>query len=151
MGDALAGLARWTDALVDYKKALAIADGFAGKDPATTSWQASRSSLLDKIGDMLNNAGDPRGAVEQYRLALAATQRLAEKSTTSALQRDLAVGHARIGDVLDGLGDRDDAVVEYRAAHDIWAALAAANPGDAEWRHAVQEIELKMQGFTANR
>lgn len=151
VGDALAGLARWTDALVDYKKALAIADDFAGKDPGTTSWQASRSSLLDKIGDMLNNGGDRRGAVEQYRLALAATQRLAEKSTTSALQRDLAVGHARIGDVLDGLGDRDDAVTEYRAAHDIWAALAAANPGDAERGHALQEIELKIQGITANR
>jgi tetratricopeptide (TPR) repeat protein len=151
VGDALAGLARWTDALVDYKKALAIADDFAGKDPGTTSWQASRSSLLDKIGDMLNNGGDRRGAVEQYRLALAATQRLAEKSTTSALQRDLAVGHVRIGDVLDGLGDRDDAVTEYRAAHDIWAALAAANPGDAERGHALQEIELKIQGITANR
>jgi tetratricopeptide (TPR) repeat protein len=151
VGNALNGLARWTDALVDYKKALVIADDFAGKDPDTTSWQASRSSLLVKTGDMLKNAGDARGAVAQYRLALAATQRLAETSKKTALQRELAIGHAGIGDVLDGLGDRDGAVTEYRAARDIWAALAAADPGNAEWGHALQEAELKIRGVTANR
>jgi hypothetical protein len=50
------------------------------------------------------------------------------------LQRDLSVSHDRIGNVLVAQGDGPGALAAYRKGLAIAEALAARDPGNAQWQ-----------------
>jgi serine/threonine protein kinase/tetratricopeptide (TPR) repeat protein len=138
-----ANLGDTAGALASHRKALAIREAVAAKDPAHTATQRDLAYSHVLVGDALAATGDLAGAVASYRRSLAVRQALAAASPGDArLQHELAVSHQRLGDTLGNprfpnLGDTAGAVEHYGAMLAIFQALADAEPTSAPLRHSV--------------
>ena len=90
---------------------------------------------------MLPIIGDPAGALQNYRAALAIRQELVAADPTNApFRRDLAVGHRKVGLMLAATGDQASALQSYQAALALRQELAAADPQNATARTDLARI-----------
>jgi tetratricopeptide (TPR) repeat protein len=76
LGDVLVGQGDGPRALSAYRRAMAIAEALAARDPANTNWQRDRSGSQEKIGDVMVIQGDGPGALAAYRRGLAIREAL---------------------------------------------------------------------------
>ncbi|MET0539254.1 MAG: hypothetical protein ABWZ64_15135 [Xanthobacteraceae bacterium] len=122
-------------ALAAHRKALAIAEELAARDPSNTEWQCGRLVSHLNIGDVHFRQVDRLGALAAYRTGLAVAQALAARDPGSTQWRYLSVSHNKIGDVLKTQGNGLGALSEYCKGLGITEALAACDPARAEWQN----------------
>ena len=77
------------------------------------------------MGDGLSEAGDTKGALENYRKALAVFQELSTADPSNAYE--IALSYRKIGEVLARTGDQKAALNNFREAAPIVEALTQAN------------------------
>jgi hypothetical protein len=83
-------------------------------------------------GDVFRSQDNLAAALENYRIALALAERLANADPANfAWQRELALSHGRIGMVLARQGSQRDAVAVLKQGHAILLRLRQQAPGDA--------------------
>ena len=136
MGDQLgqSGVASLGDpesALQMYRKGLELSLRALKVDPSYT--RSKRALAIDhlKIGNILAEK-DPRQAIEEYHLALAAWEGLpATDKDTSTARRGIATTFRKLGKALTEARDYPDAIAAFRQARDIYEFYAAADAKDA--------------------
>jgi tetratricopeptide (TPR) repeat protein len=79
-----------------------------------------RSAARRELGDVLMDQGNPKGALDQYRMSLSLGQAL-QFLEPSLGASDLAAAHAKIGNALELLGDHEGAAREESTAMDMYA------------------------------
>ena len=85
-------------AMASYRKALAIAETLAARDPANTGWQRDLSISYETVGNVQVKQGDLAGAMASYRKALAIAETLAVRDPANTeWQRDLIVSLVKLG------------------------------------------------------
>jgi len=102
------------------RRALEIEQGLAAEYRDEPLFELGRSISLNKLGDLLLEAGKPRQAVPYYRQALEIRQRLYKQNPQNAIYRlDLATSFSRVGRAKLGLRQLDDAqnAFEQAAGH----------------------------------
>jgi tetratricopeptide (TPR) repeat protein len=83
------------------------------------------------VGDILLQAGDKKGALQDYQRALQLRQQLVMRDTNAAdFQYELAVAHANVAVALRRLSRHDEALVEARNFLRIFADLVSRWPGN---------------------
>jgi tetratricopeptide (TPR) repeat protein len=75
-GDALVAQGNVTEALVLYRKSLAIRERFAQVEPNSAVWEREIAAIHNKIGDALVMVGDLNGALVSFYNSLAIRERL---------------------------------------------------------------------------
>lgn len=123
-GEADAALQRYRVSLVIRKRILA-----AGHAPRAVHRQAQGqvAGVEQRIGDELQELGDPAGALRSYRSSHAILAQLAAADPSSdAAQRELFYSENRIGSALRALGDTAGALRAYQSARLMSAAAARA-------------------------
>jgi len=143
MGDRLGGAGDKAPALEHYRRALQIASAIAAADHDNAKAKRELAVCHDKVGNILvasnspegGLAGDPAGALENYRQAFAIREKLslADPSNVEA-SRDLATSHVKIGETLVKMGNTAEALQSYRAALKIDEALSAPDRNNAQHR-----------------
>ena len=116
LGDVLVGRGKTTDALAQFRAALALRDRIA-----PPGWEGETASLRRKLGDVLAKQGDSAGALAEYRASLGIDERIGELGGAAA-------AHERIGDIATGTGDLPGALKEYRVAATVEDDDATKHP-----------------------
>jgi tetratricopeptide (TPR) repeat protein len=107
---------------------------FAGEEE-TPDMLRRQGAVYERIGDILRNRGDLKGALERYRDSFNIRQKLANRDPGNAdWQRDLAFSDERIGDLLRDQGDLNGALKNYHDALAIVQKLASQDSNDAVWQ-----------------
>ena len=134
IADVMMAQGRREEALVSYRKSLAIAEKLAA-DPTNADAQHGLSISYNKIGDVLSELRQHQEALDLYRKSLAIVEKLVAADPGNAeRQRDLALGHEEIGDALVADGKREEALGAFRKSLAIREKLAAADPANAQWQ-----------------
>ena len=129
LGDALRDEGKLDEALVLYRKSLALRMQRAASDPDNTDRQRELSVGHERIGDVLLVAKDNSGAVQSYRDALISAEKLAKTSPADLeLQRDLSIAYDKLAKALAAGGQFNEALDAYRAALSIRENLVANDP-----------------------
>jgi tetratricopeptide (TPR) repeat protein len=107
---------------------------FAGEEE-TPDMLRRQGAVYERIGDILRNRGDLKGALERYRDSFNIRQKLANRDSGNAdWQRDLAASYEWIGDVLRDQGDLKGALERYRDSFNIRQKLANQDSGKTLWQ-----------------
>ena len=105
--------------------------------------QRDLASAYEKVADVQGgfhsaNLGDPAGAMDSYRKALAIRTALAVSDPSDLeVQRDLVRNHGKLGEMLTGAGDEVAALEHTRKALAIAETLAAGPHATAADRRSV--------------
>jgi tetratricopeptide (TPR) repeat protein len=84
--------------------------------PDDLRYTRAPGAIHNRIGDLLHSRDDLTGALNRYRIALSAAERLAQAHPQHPeLQRDLAICHDNLGDTLSGLDDPQEADHHFKA------------------------------------
>jgi len=115
-----------------YRQAATLAQWRDTKSAGTLIVRATEAtpddaSLWIERGRIEFQSGDLAAAQSSARRARSAAEAAGDKRTVSVARIDL-------GDALTAAGEREAALTEYRAALDLAKALAATDPGNAEWK-----------------
>ena len=101
IGDVQSAQGQLEQALNAYRRALAIAEQLAARDPSNAAWQRDLSVSYEKIGDVQSAQGQLEPALDAYRRALAIREQLAARDPSNAAwQRDLGVSYLRVSQAL---------------------------------------------------
>ena len=85
----------------------------------------SLSVCYEKLGDISEYRGDPRGAEEWYLKSLEVSEELADGTDEAKYLRDLSISYVKLGDIRKYCDDRRGAEDYYRRALSISEKLAA--------------------------
>ena len=134
-------------ALVSYGKALAIREGLILRDQ-TTDGEMELGRSYRAVGDILEQKGDIKGTIDNYRRSLAIFNQLAASEPANfAVADELARAHEVLS---DGLGRVENANAErsqnYESALAIRQHLLSQNPADRKLRRSVAVSLLKVAG-----
>jgi tetratricopeptide (TPR) repeat protein len=133
---ALEALGRADDALVEYRRGLAIAEKLVAIDPTNTLWQDDLSVSHGRIGNLLAATGRHGDALVAYNKSLAIIERLAASDPASTQwQRGKSVVYGHISGLLSTAGQAEDAIIQARASLAIAEQLAATDPDNTQWQH----------------
>jgi tetratricopeptide (TPR) repeat protein len=134
-------------ALQMYRKGLELSLRALTIDPGYT--RSKRALAIDhlKIGNILVEK-DPRQAIEEYRLSLAAWEGLpaVDKGTATA-RRGVATTYRKLGKALTEARDYPAAIAAFRQARDIYEFYAAADAKDARAQYDLV-VELFDEALT---
>jgi len=135
-----ANLGNTQQALDNLKKSLALREALVAADPsdAESAFELARSH--DRVGDILWERNDLKGALSEFARAVAVLEgQHAEASADVQRRLDLGAGHEKMADVLGNpgfanLGDSTGALAHYRRSLAIResAALLAPNNHDVQ-------------------
>jgi eukaryotic-like serine/threonine-protein kinase len=128
LGDALADAGEYDQALVMYRKALAVAET-ARHDPPEADFLHRLAVINERLGTMFMVRGEYPRALESYRESLANEQamRAAEPGNANYV-RLMANGFYHVSDALSAEKRYKEAVSEGHRALDLYSGLAAADP-----------------------
>lgn len=91
---------------------------------------------LSKVGNVLRDQGDIKGALVAYRNAMEIAASLALSAPgNSEAERDLWVLHVKIGSASWHAGDKTHALQQYQEALAIAETLVKRQPNDLRWQH----------------
>lgn len=120
-------------ALQSSKKALAILQSLAHRDPENQQVRLALASTHQQISDVLDFSGDTAGAVAQSGEALRIYEGLAQNlATDPKFQMERVVQTYHYANLLNLTGVLDQATTEYRKAVELSQQIIAANPSDQE-------------------
>ena len=151
LGSVLTQLGKPTEAKADFEQAVRILEPLAPE--GGPDLRAELASCYQMLGDVqghagLQNLGDPAGALESYRKALALYRALPpEGEAGKAARRGLALVQIRIGDLQEGRDDLAAALSAYRAAFAISDKLAAEDPANADDQRRLAFAYRKTAGM----
>ncbi len=117
-------------ALRSYRKALAIRQRLAA-GASDAAAEAALAAGWDRVGEVLQWAGDLDGALGDFRRGLAIREaRAARHPDDPAARRDVAVSHFKIAAVARMLGRWDEAVASSETTVSVFEGLHAEAPQD---------------------
>ncbi len=120
------------------RKALEYLDPLAREAGNDAALPGELAMAYQRVGDVQGNPfsgnlGDPKGALESYRKALAIREALlVAQPDDRPRQRDLTAILDRIGDILRANNDPRQALEHFRRSLETRQSLAAAEPGNLE-------------------
>jgi tetratricopeptide (TPR) repeat protein len=128
VGDALADLGDYRQALELYGKALAIANT-ARMDPPEADYKHRLAVINERLGTMFMVSGDYAQALASYREALADEQAMrAAEPDNAGYRRLLANGFYHVSDALREEKHYDESMAAVRQALALYEELARADP-----------------------
>lgn len=137
LGDVHAARHETDAALAAYREAMAQIEALQDKAADTDASMLARdlSVMLDRIGDVLLDQGDAKGALKSYTRGLEIAEDLARREGSDHLEplHDLSVSHERIGDLLDKRGDLAGAEQHFRESLALTKALVKQQPDNRMW------------------
>jgi eukaryotic-like serine/threonine-protein kinase len=151
LGEVLPVLGQPTEGLADLRKACDIFEGLPTATPDREELRQELAKCYHALGDLQGhggrmNLGDPVGALDSYRKALAIYQaKLIADPNDKTARRGMAVLQMRTGDLLM----RDDlkaAMDNYRSALPTIQDLSVADPTNADARRLLATAYQKMGG-----
>jgi tetratricopeptide (TPR) repeat protein len=132
-------------ALVWYRKALAIRQKLADANPAVTDFQRSLSATHTAIGSLLSETEKTEEALTEYGKALAIQEKLADANpAVTDFQLILAYSEYNMGLVLRDTGKPEDAQTALRRALSILQRLADANPAVTELQYMLAKTHTNI-------
>jgi serine/threonine protein kinase len=152
LGEVLPLLGRPSEAVADLRQSAEILERLAATRTDDKELRAELASCYQFLGDVqghsgLQNLGDPAGALESYRKALALNQTLLTSDANNKnARRGVAVLQIRIGDLQLAGDDVKGAMNNYRSALDTLEGLSASDPTNAADRHLVGHCYQKVGG-----
>ena len=139
-----ASLGQTNDALVSFKKAVAIREAVAKANPSNLSDQLNLATAHRSLARMLDSAGQP-GAREQTEQALAITERLVSQGDTgSEVLGERAIEYEMLSDLQDGSGDQAGALDSIKKSLTIRQDLLRANPQDKKLQRGAAIGNVKV-------
>jgi serine/threonine protein kinase len=152
VGEVLTQLGKPTEAAADLRQAIAILEPLAAAaqdDELRFQLSNSYESLADLLGHSgLPNLADPKGAMENYRKALAVTNAALARSPQSPRFRTNALSlQMRIGDMQADGDDLKSAMETYRDGLEAARQFAAADPANARARVLMVNAYRKIAGL----
>jgi tetratricopeptide (TPR) repeat protein len=131
------------------KIALSAVEGWLERFPQEKAlepyWVRERSVLLTFQGDVLQEQGDLRGALEAFRKYLQVSERLAGSDPLDAeRQRDLSIAHNKVGHVLREQGDLPGALEAFQKSLQVRQRLAGSDPSHAGWQRDLSVSHNKV-------
>jgi tetratricopeptide (TPR) repeat protein len=136
VGNTLDAAKRATDALVAYKEALAIARKLADSHPDKALWGLDAPQFSAKIGLLMQQQGDRKGALSAYEQAISSADRIVEAATKD----EVAYCQCHIANWFDLIGELKfqdknwpDALKAYEAAQAIRTRFHNEDPEDNSW------------------
>jgi len=151
LGEVLPVLGQPTDGIADLRKACEIFEGLTAAKPDRQELRQELASCYQTLGDLQGlggrmNLGDPVGAQESYRKALAIYQaKLTVDPNDKTARRGVAVLQMRTGDLL--MRDELKAAMDnYRSALATIQDLSAADPTNADARRLLATGYQKVGG-----
>lgn len=120
-------------ALQALRRAEALADRLAERDPSRPDWQLVRARTADWLGQVLLEQGDVDGALQQWQGTLDQAREHVERFPGERIWiNNLALAHHNVGTLLELKGDLDGALRHYRQSLDLQRRLDATGPAQAE-------------------
>jgi tetratricopeptide (TPR) repeat protein len=101
------------------RRAVALMEKVVARKPADAKVRNDLANTYVSLGDVLGNndlpnLGDPKGALELYRKAVAIREKLvAEDPSNQDRRMWLQVGYAKTASVLQSLGDKEGSIAAY--------------------------------------
>jgi eukaryotic-like serine/threonine-protein kinase len=124
-----------SEALTEYRAAVAIRKDLADHNPTVPYYRAEVASSDDSIGSSLGGAGQWDQATVELRRSVAIYQKLAgDNPTQIGYQRTLAWNHHAIANLQRRAGRPGEAMGHYQPALDIMEKLVQQNPSIADYR-----------------
>lgn len=106
--------------------------------PRWMDWMRTQAIVVNRVGDIARDSGNPEGALKAYRLALEITESLIGlEPGATILRHDMAICRFKIGMALRHLNDFDAALVEFDIALSLAEKLSADNPDNPEYRRSM--------------
>lgn len=112
-------------------RALEYLDNLGSQSKGDVSLLKETAAAYDRVGDVLGypygaNLGDPTGALQSYRKALAIRESLFPgEPNDKVLQRDIVGSYFRIAQVLESVGNFPEALAAFAKAEPLAENLAA--------------------------
>ncbi len=151
LGDAYAITDNHTDALAQYRKALAGAEPLLTRNIGAARWQISVAYVHNRIAAVLAPS-DPEGALQEYRLGLQIAEQFAQQSPDNPdRQRDISVARIGIGYIFAARNQVSEAMQQYQAGLVVLEPLVAKYPKRNGWRAALDDLRQKIQAVTPVR
>ncbi len=125
-----------TEALADYRAALAIAQQVAAESPTDIHCRELSARIHNSIGAALWYLGKLPEALAAYRESQVGFQKLVdENAAITDFQSYLAVANFNIAILLGQMNRLEESVGAYRSALAIWTEMAQAYPAVTRYRH----------------
>ena len=141
MGDALAALGRYDEALDAYRRSLPIRERLAAADPSNSQWQEDIGNGLDRVADSLFRLDRRADAIAAYRRSLELRdQQVATDRANGRLLRNFAVTANGLGAAMHAAGETDEAKAVYVRSLAATEALVALDPVNAFWQTDLQFV-----------
>jgi eukaryotic-like serine/threonine-protein kinase len=116
------------DALVSYRKALAIRASLAAREPGSIEPQRNLAADFARLAACAGAAGNYRIALSRYSQALAVDQRIATNHHDPDLLNELAGDYRMVGYELQLSGDGNAPLENLQKSIAIRQSIVAANP-----------------------
>jgi tetratricopeptide (TPR) repeat protein len=138
-------LNRNDEALVAYRRSLAIHERRLSADPSNPLWQRDRSVMLEKIGDILVVLKNIDEALVAYKASLEIRIRLAAADPNNVnAQRDVFVAQEKLGDVFRMTGRYSEGLDAYSGALAAAERLIIVTGNNREWQRLVSKSHLNV-------
>ncbi|HZG54745.1 MAG TPA: protein kinase [Pyrinomonadaceae bacterium] len=156
LGDVL-GNANFTNsgdaagAMQSYRASAEILESLYAADPANPKTRRLLGLIYERLGTMLEAAGQVDEALETYRKSSAIREPLAADfpNDTDAV-RDAAIAHEKIGDAMAAKGELREALESRRKSLDIFQSLVEADPQNAQARLSLAISHLHLGEVLGN-
>jgi tetratricopeptide (TPR) repeat protein len=129
-----------TGALEWYRRAYALQQGLAGRDPTDPSRQNRLARAAISVADLLESQKQSlEEAVKLYRDAIDILDEARPR-----YDRNVFHCYLKIGDILNLQGDREGSFKEYKIAWAIARDSAAADPSSVIWQRNLATSYIKL-------
>ena len=132
-------------AMQSYRASAELLEELHARKPADQKVRRSFGLIHERMGDVMNAAGNMHEALDAYERAFAMRVPLARENPANfEIVRDEAVAHERLAGVEAASGNFDAALEHRRRSLEILARLASADPQNAAARQslAISHIHL---------
>lgn len=143
-------------ALLESKKAAALASALLQKNPSNPEWLDALASCHARMGGVHRMKGDAKSALAEYdECGAVLARRLSLDPADTRVQAEIAANHSHRGAVLVAAGRLDEALAENLEHLGIMRDLAGIDPGNTSWRqelgvgHATVARVLRARGDLA--
>jgi len=127
------------------RRAIEMTELLIAEDPDNTRMRRELGTSLDRLGDVLVNAGRLEEALELFLRSSATVNAIAESDPTrTRWQADVAYSWFRIGDVYERQGRKKEALEAYEKNRELTTRLVATEPNVDEWQDAMQLSNNQM-------
>ncbi|HEX8633042.1 MAG TPA: protein kinase [Pyrinomonadaceae bacterium] len=138
-------------AMQSYRASAEILESLYAADPANPKTRRLLGLIYERLGTMLEAAGQVDEALATYRKSSAIREPLAaDFPTDTDAVRDAAIAHEKIGDAMAAKGELREALESRRKSLDIFRSLVEADPQNAQARLSLAISHLHLGEVLGN-